>query len=141
MPAPRTVIACLRIALRVAASHCWDATSAPRQTQRGDKLLIKPSKESVSKMRQRPTAEMRSIRGAGPADITRRLNPIILGWAAHHRPVVASEAFAKLDNHLWPLTYRWARRRHPLKSWRWVSAGISADSTSPDRKVGLLRPR
>ena len=50
----------------------------------------------------------------------RQLNPIIRGWAAYHRPVVASEAFAKLDNHLWPLTYRWARRRHPLKSRRWA---------------------
>jgi RNA-directed DNA polymerase len=92
------------------------------QTWRGGKLLIKPSKESISTMRQRLTAEMRSLRGAGPADIARQLNPIIRGWAAYHRPVVASEAFRKLDNHLWPLTYRWARRRHPLKSWRWVSA-------------------
>ncbi|MFF7944941.1 group II intron maturase-specific domain-containing protein [Nocardia gamkensis] len=25
---------------------------------------------------------------------------MIRGWTAYHRPVVASEAFAKLDNHL-----------------------------------------
>ncbi|MEV2226786.1 group II intron maturase-specific domain-containing protein [Nocardia vinacea] len=90
------------------------------RTRRGGKLLIKPSKESITKMRQRLTAEIRSLRGAGPADIARRLNPIIRGWTAYHRPVVASEAFAKLDNHLWPLTYRWALRRHPRKSRRWV---------------------
>ncbi|WP_228000406.1 group II intron reverse transcriptase/maturase [Nocardia australiensis] len=91
-------------------------------TQRGGKLLIKPSRESIKKMQQRLTAEMRSLRGAGPADIARRLNPIIRGWAAYHRPVVASEAFAKLDNHLWPLTYRWAIRRHPLESRSWVAS-------------------
>ena len=92
------------------------------QTWRGGKLLIKPSKESISRMRQRLTAEMRALRGAGPADIVRRLNPIIRGWTTYHRLAVSSEAFAKLDNHLWPLIYGWARRRHPLKSWRWVSS-------------------
>jgi RNA-directed DNA polymerase len=91
-------------------------------TWQGGKLLIKPSTESVTKMRQRLAAEMRSLRGAGPADIVGRLNPIIRGWAAYHRPVVASAAFAKLDNHMSMLTYRWARRRHGKKPWRWVSA-------------------
>lgn len=47
----------------------------------------------------RETAHRRDLRGwrrsAGPADIVRRLNPIIRGWTAYHRPVVASEAFAK----------------------------------------------
>jgi RNA-directed DNA polymerase len=92
------------------------------ETRQGGKLLIKPSAESLTKVRQRLSVEMRALRGAGPADIVAKLNPIIRGWAAYYRPMVASEAFAKLDNHMSMLTYRWARRRHDNKPWRWVSS-------------------
>jgi len=92
------------------------------RTRQGGKLLIKPSKEAITKNRQRLSEEMRALRGAGPAEIIWRLNPIIRGWAAYHRPVVASEAFSKLDDHMWQLLYQWARRRHPTKPWHWVAA-------------------
>jgi RNA-directed DNA polymerase len=92
------------------------------RTWRGGKLLIKPSKEAVIKNRQRLSEEMRALRGATPSEIIWRLNPIIRGWAAYYRPVVASEVFSKLDNHMWQLLYRWARRRHPTKSRHWVAA-------------------
>lgn len=91
------------------------------RTWRGGKLLIKPSKEAIKRHRQRLSEEMRSLRGADPAEIIWRLNPIIRGWAAYYRPVVASEAFHRLDDHMWQLLYRWARRRHPTKPWRWVA--------------------
>jgi RNA-directed DNA polymerase len=92
------------------------------QTWTGGKLLIKPSKEAINKNQQRLSEEMRALRGAAPAEIIRRLNPIIRGWAAYYRPAVASEAFHKLDKHLWQLLYRWACRRHPNKSRHWVAA-------------------
>jgi RNA-directed DNA polymerase len=90
-------------------------------TAQGGKLLIKPSKDAMVKIRQRLSSEVRALRGADPLDVIRRLNPIIRGWAAYYRPSVASEAFHRLDNHLWPLLYKWARRRHPRKSRRWVA--------------------
>jgi RNA-directed DNA polymerase len=91
------------------------------QTRQGGKLLIKPSKTAIKRIRQRLSAEVRALRGATPADIIGTLNPIIRGWAAYYRPVVASETFGRLDSHLWPLLYRWARRRHPRKSRHWVA--------------------
>jgi RNA-directed DNA polymerase len=48
-----------------------------------------------------------------------RLNPIIRGWSAYYRGVVSSEAFAKLDDYLWKLTYKWAKHSHPNKSKHW----------------------
>jgi RNA-directed DNA polymerase len=92
------------------------------RTRQGGKLLIKPSKDAIKRTRQRLSAEMRALRGARPAEIIWRLNPVIRGWAAYYRPVVASEAYHRLDDHLWPLLYRWARRRHPAKSRHWVAA-------------------
>jgi len=52
--------------------------------------------------------------------VIKRLNPIIRGWSAYYRTVVSSEAFAKLDNYLWILTYKWATHSHSSKSRRWV---------------------
>jgi RNA-directed DNA polymerase len=34
--------------------------------------------------------------------------------------VVSSKEFSKLDEYLWKLTYKWAKRSHPNKSKHWV---------------------
>lgn len=86
------------------------------------KLLIKPSKAAVKRHRERLAAEMRALRGANAAAVINRLNPIIRGWSAYYRTVVSSEVFSKLGQHMWTLTYKWAKRGHPNKSRRWVVA-------------------
>jgi RNA-directed DNA polymerase len=85
------------------------------------KLLIKPSKAALRRHRERLSAEVRALRGTNAAAVIARLNPIIRGWSAYYRTVVSSEAFAKLDHHLWTLTYKWARHSHPNKSNGWVA--------------------
>jgi RNA-directed DNA polymerase len=85
------------------------------------KLLIKPSKAAVRRIRERLRTEMRSLRGANAQAVIARLNPIIRGWSAYYRTVVSSEVFAALDHYLWKLTYKWARHSHPNKPTRWVT--------------------
>src|SRR5450759_4403015 len=70
------------------------------------KLLIKPSKAVLSRIRERMRTEMRALRGANAALVLVRLNPIIRGWAAYYRTAVSSEAFSALDTYLWRLTYK-----------------------------------
>jgi RNA-directed DNA polymerase len=84
------------------------------------KLLIKPSTAALRRIRERLRTELRALRGANAAMVLVRLNPIIRGWAAYYRTVVSSEAFQKLDAHLWRLTYKWAKQGHANKSKRWV---------------------
>jgi RNA-directed DNA polymerase len=84
------------------------------------KLLIKPSKAALSRIRERLRTEMRALRGANALAVLGRLNPIIRGWAAYYRTVVSSEAFNALDKYLWRLTYKWAKFGHPNKSRHWV---------------------
>jgi RNA-directed DNA polymerase len=84
------------------------------------KLLIKPSKAALSRIRERLRTEMRALRGANAALVLIRLNPIIRGWAAYYRTVVSSEAFSALDRYLWRLTYKWAKFGHPNKSRHWI---------------------
>ena len=87
--------------------------------QRG-KLLVKPSKAALARIRERLRTEMRALRGSNALAVVRRLNPIIRGWAAYYRTVVSSQVFAALDNYLWRLTYKWATFGHPNKSKHWV---------------------
>jgi RNA-directed DNA polymerase len=89
---------------------------------RNGKLLIKPSKEAVRRIRKRLAAEVKALHGANAEAVISRLNPIIRGWAAYYRSVVSKETFSSLDHYVWRLTYRWAKRTHPNKSKRWVIA-------------------
>jgi RNA-directed DNA polymerase len=84
------------------------------------KLMIKPSKAAVRRIRERLRSELRSLRGANAAAVMRRLNPIIRGWAAYYRIAVSSQTFTALDSYMWQLTYKWARHVHPNKPGRWV---------------------
>ena len=86
----------------------------------GGKLLIKPSKQAMRRIRERLSTEMKALRGSSVAVVLQRLSPVIRGWAAYYRNVVSSKAFAALDLHMWRLTYKWAKYRHPNKSKRWV---------------------
>jgi len=46
------------------------------------KLLTKPSKAAMSRIRQRLREVFRAYRGAAPLALIRALNPVIRGWAA-----------------------------------------------------------
>jgi len=87
---------------------------------RGRKLLIKPSKAAVRRIRERLRTELRSLRGSNAPTVIKKLNPIIRGWAAYYRTQVSSDVFRSLDNYLWQLTFKWARFSHANKPTRWV---------------------
>jgi RNA-directed DNA polymerase len=84
------------------------------------KLLIKPAKAAVRRIRERLRTEMRSLRGANAQAVIARLNPIVRGWSAYYRTVVSSQTFTALDHYLWKLTYKWAKHSHPNKPTRWI---------------------
>ena len=74
------------------------------------KLLIKPSKAAVRRIRKRLATEMRALRGANAAAVVLRLNPDHPGLGGLLPEVVSSKVFGALDHYMWKLTYRWARR-------------------------------
>ncbi|WP_322770108.1 reverse transcriptase domain-containing protein [Frankia sp. Cr1] len=87
----------------------------------GPKLLTRPSKESLVKIRRRLKAEIRALRGQPAAVVVDRLNPIIRGQAAYYRTGASKAALNGLDNWLWDQLHSWARRQHRPKSRRWVA--------------------
>jgi RNA-directed DNA polymerase len=81
--------------------------------------LIKPSDDAVRRVRLRLRTEMRALLGSNAAAVMRTLTPVIRGWAAYYRTQVSSEVFSALDDYMWKLLYKWAKRTHPKKSRRW----------------------
>jgi len=84
------------------------------------KLLIKPSKAAIRRLRERLAAETRKLRGLNAVAVITTLSPIIRGWAAYYRGVVSSKVFHTLDEYMWVLTYKWTTRRHHNKPKHWV---------------------
>jgi RNA-directed DNA polymerase len=84
------------------------------------KLLIKPSKAAIRRLRERLASEMRALRGSNAAAVIAVLTPIIRGWAAYYRGVVSSKVFHSLDAYLWRLTFKWAKWQHHNKPRSWI---------------------
>jgi RNA-directed DNA polymerase len=84
------------------------------------KLLIKPSRAAVQRVRSRLAFEMRRLRGANAIAVIAALNPVIRGWAAYYRPVVSSRVFEALDTYVWKLTYKWSTYSHQNKPKSWI---------------------
>jgi RNA-directed DNA polymerase len=84
-------------------------------------LLIKPSKKNVQAFYGKVKEIVKGHAMVKQDELIKLLNPVLRGWAQYHHPVVAKETFSKLDSLLWWRLTRWARRRHPKKSPRWVA--------------------
>lgn len=83
-------------------------------------LLIRPSKKSVQAVLTNIRAIVRRHRALSAGAMIERLNPIIRGWAAYHRHVASKRTFRSVDDALFQLTWRWAKRMHHNKGRRWI---------------------
>jgi RNA-directed DNA polymerase len=84
------------------------------------KLLIKPSKTSITIIRRRIHDILRTNMSVSATRLIVLLNPVIRGWANYFKHVASKETFDALQNYLWRRLWYWARRRHPRKNGRWV---------------------
>jgi RNA-directed DNA polymerase len=87
---------------------------------RNGKLLIKPSKAAVRRVKRKLAGQMRRLRGQNASAVLAAICPITRGWASYYRSVVSKKTFASLDDYLWKLTYKWACRSHPGKPKSWI---------------------
>ncbi|WP_158796439.1 group II intron reverse transcriptase/maturase [Pedobacter sp. L105] len=85
-----------------------------------EKLLIKPSKESVKTFLKKVRTIISKSGSMNQLSLIGILNPIILGWANYHRSIVAKATFDKVDHEIWLKLWRWAKRRHSKKGSKWV---------------------
>lgn len=93
-----------------------------RNSRTGFKTLIKPSRKSILKIRDRLKEEWISMKSQCMEIIIRKLNPIIRGWANYFRTEVSKEIFGKLDMWMFTRQVRYVRRMHPEKNYAWKQA-------------------
>ena len=86
----------------------------------GNKLLIRPTRQSVRSMLEKARQLIRSCRGLKAAVLIRKLNPLLRGWANYHRHIAAWATFKKVEWVLRNSLWRWAKHRHPEKGAQWI---------------------
>lgn len=84
------------------------------------KLLVKPSKQNVQTFLNKVRQTIRAHRADKTIFLIYRLNDMIRGWAMYHRMDNAKATFRQVDNQIWNMLWKWALRRHPNKSPKWV---------------------
>src|SRR5882672_2956711 len=111
--------------------------------RREPKLLTVPHKANVLAHLREIRAYLDAHKQTPAVQIIKALNPVIRGWAQYYRHVSAKAVLAKVGHAQWHMLWRWARRRHPKKSWVWVKAHYYCDEAPWTFRVGkaeLVRP-
>jgi RNA-directed DNA polymerase len=83
-------------------------------------LLIKPSRKNAKAFYCKAKEVISGHKTVKQETLIRLLNPLLRGWANYHSPVVAKEAFNRMDHLLFRAIWRWAKRRHPNKKALWI---------------------
>ena len=84
------------------------------------KCLIKPSKDSIKKAKERINYIFEISKGDNVDTLIERLNPVIRGIGYFWRISVAKKIFNDIDYYIWNKTYKFLRRLHPRKGWKWI---------------------
>ena len=85
-----------------------------------NKLIIKPAKKSVKKIKAGISQVFQQLRTATQEQLIMALNPRITGWSNYHMSVNAKQTYNKIDHYVsWKL-WKWAKRRHPKKNNDWI---------------------
>ncbi len=84
------------------------------------KLLIKPSKKNVQTFYRKVSETISGNKTVKHADLIRLLNPMLRGWAQYHSPVVAKQAYSRMESLIFRRLWWWSKRRHPNKGAEWV---------------------
>ncbi len=85
-----------------------------------DKLIIKPQKSKVLGFCKKVGETIDSMKTKTPEQVIRKINPLLRGFVNYYRGVCSKETFSKISHRIWWYLWRWARRRHPNKSKKWV---------------------
>jgi RNA-directed DNA polymerase len=84
------------------------------------KVLTKPSSRSVRTFLSKVQETIDNSGCLTAGDMTRRLNQQIKGWTMYHRYAASKRTFNYVDHRISRMLWRWCRRRHPKKGWKWI---------------------
>jgi len=121
------------------------------QTDKGMKLLIKPSKASIKKAIETIKMVFIQLRGKPVGELIIKLNPLIRGIGNYWSSQVAKKIFNNIDNYIWIKVRKHLKLLHSNKPFKWIYrkyfkadyTGVSKDKwilTDPhDKKIQLFK--
>lgn len=83
-------------------------------------LLTKPAQKNVKAFLDNIRNIIKTNATAKTENLIYLLNPKLKGWANYYRHGVSSKTFSTVDHNIFLALRRWAKRRHPNKSKKWV---------------------
>jgi RNA-directed DNA polymerase len=86
------------------------------------KCLTKPKKDAVKSIYSSMCECVNNYKAVTQKELIRMIAPKIKGWANFFRHSCAKQTFSRLDNKVFKLLWKWAKRRHPNKGSRWIKA-------------------
>jgi len=86
----------------------------------GFKTIIKPSKDKIKAHIKSLSKVIKKHRINPQIALINNLNPIIRGWSNYYSAACSKETYSYCDHILYLQLKRWAERRHPTKSKKWV---------------------
>jgi RNA-directed DNA polymerase len=104
-------------------------------------VLTYPSKRALAAvMHKIKQATSRHTLGMRLADVLRKINPILRGWAAYFRHGVSSRTFSYLGNYAWIRMIRWIRMKQPSLIRKQVRARYYGADRIAEDGVVLYNP-
>ncbi|WP_256359389.1 group II intron reverse transcriptase/maturase [Wolbachia endosymbiont of Ctenocephalides felis wCfeJ] len=91
-----------------------------RNSKKGYKLFIKPSRESIKQHNITIKRKLRGLRGAMQEVVIKELNPIIRGWSQYYLSVVSNKTFNLMGSVMFRKLWKWAVVRHQNKGRSWI---------------------
>lgn len=86
------------------------------------KCLTKPKNEAVKSIYLNICECVNNHKTVTQEQLIRMITPKIKGWANFYHHSCAKQTFSRLDNKVFKLLWKWAKRRHPNKGKRWIKA-------------------
>ena len=81
-----------------------------------DKLLIKPSKENVDRVKRKIADTITNYQNATMDTLIHRLNSITIGWGNYYRHVVSKHTYVEVKQYTWDKVRQWTKKKHPTRS-------------------------
>jgi RNA-directed DNA polymerase len=91
-----------------------------RRTRNGWVQRIKPSADSVKRIREKLRGIWRKGQCLPMEDLLPQLNRVIRGWAYYFRTQASTKTFVAMDNWMFRREVRFVKHRHGDKSWKWL---------------------
>ncbi len=85
------------------------------------KLIQKPAKDNIKRFMQDIRETVKQHQAAKTENLIHLLNSKIIGWANYYRHYCSKRTFGYISHQLFPILFRWAKKRHQRKGVWWVT--------------------